>query len=99
VATIVATAAGDPAEIFASPSAAVAHAVARGGACGIHTGEIERDGDAVRGFAVELAARLAALAAPGEVVLSRTVRDLTIGSQLRFSARGEHDGWELFTPA
>jgi hypothetical protein len=98
VATVVATAAGGPAEIFASPSAAVAHDVATGAATGIHTGEVERDGQTVRGFAVELAARLAALAAPGEVVVSRTVRDLTLGSALRFTARGEHGGWELFTP-
>jgi DNA-binding SARP family transcriptional activator/pimeloyl-ACP methyl ester carboxylesterase len=92
------TPAGGGVAIFAGPSAAVDYAVAAGAAAGIHTGEIERDGEVVRGFAVELAARIAALAAPGEVVLSRTVRDLTIGSALRFSARGEHDGWELFTP-
>jgi hypothetical protein len=98
VATVVAGAAGEPVTIFAGPSAAVAHAVAAGAAAGIHTGEVERDGDTVRGFAVDFARRLAALAAPGEVVVSRTVRDLTFGSALRFTARGEHDGWELFTP-
>jgi class 3 adenylate cyclase/pimeloyl-ACP methyl ester carboxylesterase len=69
---------------------------------GVHTGELElADGD-VAGMAVHLAARIMALAAGGEVLVSRTVRDLVIGSELRFSERGEHelrgipDRWALY---
>jgi len=44
----------------------------------------------VRGIAVHLAARVSALASPGEVLVSRTVRDLVAGSGLRFLERGSH---------
>ena len=69
---------------------------------GIHTGEVETGGDAVRGIAVHIGARIASLAAAGEVLVSRTVRDLVAGSGLAFEGRGEHelkgvpDRWELF---
>ena len=69
---------------------------------GVHTGEVElADGD-VAGLAVHLAARIMGLAEGGEVLVSRTVRDLVIGSELRFSERGEHelkgipDRWSLY---
>jgi class 3 adenylate cyclase len=69
---------------------------------GVHTGELElADGD-VAGMAVHLAARIMGLAEGGEVLVSRTVRDLVIGSELRFSERGEHelrgvpDRWSLY---
>ena len=69
---------------------------------GVHTGELELgDGD-VSGLAVHLAARVMGLAGGGEVFVSRTVRDLVIGSELRFSERGEHelkgipDRWLLY---
>ena len=69
---------------------------------GVHTGELElADGD-VAGLAVHLAARIMGLAEGGEVLVSRTVRDLVIGSELRFSERGEHelkgirDRWSLY---
>ena len=56
---------------------------------GIHTGEVEvHDGD-VRGIAVHAAARILALAQPGEVLVSGTVRDLLAGSRLEFVDRGE----------
>ena len=69
---------------------------------GVHTGEVELVGPAVRGLAVHLAARIAALAGPGEVLASSTVRDLVVGSGLAFADRGEHElkgipgRWRLF---
>ena len=58
---------------------------------GLHTGEIElRDGD-IGGIAVHAAARIQALASPGEVLVSRVVTELVAGSDLRFSERGEHE--------
>jgi len=58
---------------------------------GIHTGEIDLTGDDVTGIAVHIAARVAAEAAAGETVVSRTVRDLVAGSGLRFEDRGLHE--------
>ena len=57
---------------------------------GLHTGEVERTGDDVAGLAVHLAARITSLADAGEILVSRTVRDLVIGSELTFTGRGEH---------
>jgi class 3 adenylate cyclase len=57
----------------------------------VHTGEVElRSGD-VGGIAVHVAARVEALAGPGEVLVTRTVTDLTAGSGLVFADRGEHE--------
>jgi class 3 adenylate cyclase len=70
--------------------------------CGLHTGEVESVGSEVTGIAVHLGARIAALAAPGEVLVSRTVKDLVVGSGLRFVERGSHrlkgitEPWDLF---
>jgi pimeloyl-ACP methyl ester carboxylesterase len=58
---------------------------------GVHTGEVELVGEDVRGIAVHIGARVAALAEPGEVLVSRTVADLVAGSGLRFADRGEHE--------
>jgi class 3 adenylate cyclase len=58
--------------------------------CGIHTGEVEMRGDDIGGMAVHLAARIIAKAAPGEILVSRTVRDLVAGSDLVFDDRGTH---------
>src|SRR5207237_1265209 len=58
---------------------------------GLHTGECELAGDAVRGIAVHTGARVAAVAAPGEVLVTSTVRDLVAGSGLDFESRGEHE--------
>ncbi len=55
---------------------------------GIHVGEIEVRGDDIGGIAVHLAARVMAEAHPGEILVSRTVRDLVIGSEIAFSDRG-----------
>jgi class 3 adenylate cyclase len=57
---------------------------------GLHTGEIEVADDDVQGIAVHIAARVSALAGPGEVLVSRTVKDLVAGSGLRFNERGKH---------
>ncbi len=57
---------------------------------GLHTGECELVEGAVRGIAVHTGARVAALAQPGEVLISSTVRDLVAGSGLAFDDRGVH---------
>lgn len=57
---------------------------------GLHIGEVERSADDVAGVAVHLAARIMGVAGAGEVLVSRTVRDLVIGSGLSFTERGEH---------
>src|SRR2546429_6208370 len=69
---------------------------------GLHTGECELMGDDVGGIAVHIGARVAASAAPSEVLVSSTVKDLVAGSGLRFVDRGTHDlrgvpgEWRLF---
>jgi pimeloyl-ACP methyl ester carboxylesterase len=55
---------------------------------GIHTGEVELIGDDVGGMAVNIGARIGALAGPGEVLVSSTVRELVVGSGLEFVERG-----------
>ncbi len=57
---------------------------------GIHTGECERIGDDVGGIAVHIASRVNALAGPREILVSRTVRDLVVGSGIAFQERGSH---------
>jgi class 3 adenylate cyclase len=57
---------------------------------GIHTGEVEVRGDDIAGLAVTIAKRICDLADPNEILVSRTVVDLTAGSGLQFEARGEH---------
>ena len=69
---------------------------------GIHTGELERDATNVTGLTVHIGARVGAAAEPGQVFVSRTVRDLVAGSGLTFASRGEQQlkgvsgTWELF---
>jgi class 3 adenylate cyclase len=69
---------------------------------GVHTGEIELEGDDLRGIAVHIGARVASLAAPGEVLVSSTVKDLVAGAGLSFEDAGEHelkgvpDRWHLY---
>jgi class 3 adenylate cyclase len=58
---------------------------------GIHTGEVEIVGGRARGVAVHTAARVASLAAAGEVLVSGTTRDLLDGSGLALESRGEHE--------
>lgn len=65
--------------------------------------QLERTGPAVIGMTVHIGARVGAAAGPGEVLVSRTVHDLVVGSGLRFVSRGEQTlkgipgSWELFT--
>jgi class 3 adenylate cyclase len=72
---------------------------------GVHTGEVELEGDAVRGIAVHIGARVAALAGPSEVLVSQPVKDLVVGSGLVFEDAGEHelkgvpDRWHLYRVA
>jgi class 3 adenylate cyclase/pimeloyl-ACP methyl ester carboxylesterase len=69
---------------------------------GVHTGEVELEGDAVRGIAVHVGARLAALAEPRQVLATGIVKDLVAGSGLMFEDAGEHelkgvpDRWHLY---
>jgi class 3 adenylate cyclase len=69
---------------------------------GLHTGEIEIRPSDVTGIAVHIANRIAALANANEILVSRTVVDLTAGSGLNFEPRGEHQlkgvpgAWHLF---
>jgi class 3 adenylate cyclase/pimeloyl-ACP methyl ester carboxylesterase len=58
---------------------------------GLHTGEVELAGDAVRGIAVHTGARVAALAEPGEILVSGTVKDLIAGSGIELVDRGTHE--------
>ena len=68
----------------------------------VHTGECELIGDDVGGMAVHIGARVGALAGADEILVSRTVADLVVGSGLRFTDRGEHElkgiagRWRLF---
>ncbi|HJP66763.1 MAG TPA: adenylate/guanylate cyclase domain-containing protein, partial [Actinomycetota bacterium] len=58
---------------------------------GLHTGECERiDDDDIGGTTVNIAARVMALAGPGDVLVSGTLRDLVIGSGIEFVDRGAH---------
>ena len=69
---------------------------------GLHTGECETLGDDLGGIALHIGARVAECAAPGEVLVSSTVKDLVAGSNLRFTERGTHalkgvpGEWRLF---
>ncbi|HYV58600.1 MAG TPA: adenylate/guanylate cyclase domain-containing protein [Acidimicrobiia bacterium] len=69
---------------------------------GVHTGEVEMRDEDISGIAVHLAARVAATADAGEVLVSRTVVDLVAGSGLTFEDRGDHalkgvpGEWRLF---
>jgi len=70
---------------------------------GLHTGEVEVMGTDVAGIAVHIAARVSALAGPGEVLVSRTVTELVAGSGIEFEDRGEPElkgvpgTWRLFS--
>jgi class 3 adenylate cyclase len=58
---------------------------------GLHTGECELGRDDVRGMAVNIGARVGALAGASEVLVSSTVKDLVVGADLEFADRGEHE--------
>jgi pimeloyl-ACP methyl ester carboxylesterase len=99
---------------FDGPSRAVAcaHALRRRAdglglrtRAGAHTGEIELRGDDIGGIAVHIASRVAGLAGAGEVLVSRTVKDLSVGADITFEDRGEHplkgvpDPWQVYATA
>jgi class 3 adenylate cyclase len=69
---------------------------------GLHTGECELVDGKVAGIAVHIGARVASQAAPGEVLVSSTVRDLVAGSGITFADRGTAElkgipgDWRLF---
>ncbi len=69
---------------------------------GVHTGECEVIGEKIAGIAVHIGARVAALAEPGQVLVSSTVKDLVAGSGFTFGEAGEHalkgvpGSWRLF---
>ena len=70
--------------------------------CGLHTGEIEVMDTDVAGVAVHIGARIAALASPQEVLVSRTVKDLVAGAGFQFEPKGVHtlkgvtDAWDVY---
>ena len=70
---------------------------------GLHTGEVEVFGDKYSGLGVHIGARVGSQAGAGEVLVSRTVVDLVVGSGISFTERGEHDlkgvpgSWKLFS--
>ena len=69
---------------------------------GVHTGEVEVRGEDISGMAVHIAARVAAAAQPRQVLVSRTVVDLIIGSEITTQEQGTHSlkgvpgRWRLF---
>jgi class 3 adenylate cyclase len=70
---------------------------------GLHTGECELFGDRIGGIAVHIAARVLAQARAGEILCSRTVKDLVTGAGFAFTSRGVHrlkgvpDEWQLYS--
>ncbi len=69
---------------------------------GLHTGEVEIRGDDIGGLAVHIGQRISSLAGPGELFVSRTTKDLVVGSGFEFEDRGSHtlkgvpDEWQVF---
>lgn len=69
---------------------------------GLHTGEVEVRGEDLGGIAVHIASRVADVAKPGEILVSRTVVDTVAGAGIEFEERGDHelrgipDSWSLF---
>jgi class 3 adenylate cyclase len=72
---------------------------------GLHAGEIERIGEDIGGLGVHIAARVCAYADPGEILVSRTIGDLVVGSGLAFEPRGSYElkgvpgEWQLLSVA
>lgn len=69
---------------------------------GVHTGQAEITGQDVAGVCVDMTERVAGLARPGEILVTRTVKDLVVGSGIEFAGRGSHriggtaGPWRLF---
>jgi class 3 adenylate cyclase len=84
---------------------AIMEATARSGLelrIGLHTGECEVRGEDLGGLSVHIAARVSALAESGQILVSGTVKDLVIGSEIEFTDHGERElkgvpgSWKLF---
>jgi pimeloyl-ACP methyl ester carboxylesterase/class 3 adenylate cyclase len=84
---------------FDGPARAIRYAAALGAAlqelgigirAGLHTGEVEAQGDKVSGMAVHIGGRVMSYAGAGEVLVSGTTKDLVAGSGITFEARGSH---------
>jgi class 3 adenylate cyclase len=69
---------------------------------GIHTGECELRGNTLAGIAVHITSRIADLAGPQQILVSRTVKDLVAGSGIEFadigsySLKGVSEDWQIF---
>jgi DNA-binding SARP family transcriptional activator/pimeloyl-ACP methyl ester carboxylesterase len=93
-----------PGQAIRCAAAVVADAAAAGIAiqAGIHTGEVDLVGEDIAGTSVQITDRVAALARPAEILVSRTVKDLVTGADITFAERGSHalngpaDEWPLF---
>ncbi len=96
-----------PARAIRCAEAIVAESETTGTPCraALHTGECELHAGELRGVAVDVAAEILARAAPGEVLVSRTVADLVAGARIGFVDRGSHtlaavgDSWQLLAAA
>jgi len=72
---------------------------------GVHTGEVETIDGKLGGMSVVIGSRVAALAGPSEVLVSQTVKDVVVGTDLTFAAKGEHelkgvpDRWRVYSVA
>jgi class 3 adenylate cyclase len=88
--------------LCASEVVADAHGLGLSVRAGVHTGECDLSGEKVAGVAVHIGARVAAEASAGEILVSRTVKDLVAGSGLEFDDRGVRElkgvpeSWQLF---
>ena len=93
-----------PGQAIRCAAAVLADAAAAGTRirAGIHTGEVDLVGEDITGASVRITDRVAALARPAEILVSRTVKDLVTGSGITFAERGSHvvdtpaDEWPLF---
>jgi class 3 adenylate cyclase len=93
-----------PARAIACAHAIISNATEQGLSirAGLHTGECEREDGKLAGIAVHIGARIAAIAQPQEILVSRTVRDLVSGSGIQFQDRGETElkgvpgDWHLY---
>jgi len=71
---------------------------------GVHGGEVQSTGPDMSGMTVHVGARIGAMAGPGEILVSQTVRDLVVGSGFSFAPHGKHSlkgvpgTWTLFSP-
>lgn len=69
---------------------------------GLHTGEVELRGDDIDGIAVRIASRICGLAAGGQILASRTVKELVAGPAISFRELGEYtlkgvpDSWQVY---